>query len=328
MSDININDVVSFPALNRVLKSFHSLTGFAISVVDRNQKKILDISATDFFEQTVCKSDSGANRLQYAFKEMVSQSASKNAPVTLPGICGVYKTAIPVVIDSQFTGAIIAGPVMFSKNVTEDEIRKASEDILIDCNELKDSIHKIKVIPKPVYDSYISMIFNVVKAFGEQYTANSEIIAENERLKEGEGKFTEIEEVIRKNSEATGSLIHQFDVLDKLTEEATKQLESTSDTVKVIQNIAMNTRILGFNASIEASRAKESGKGFGVIAQEVRSLADVSKSSAEKIEEYINTITKIANEIRSTVLDTREIGKITSINRGNIQSIISNEKKC
>ena len=66
----------------------------------------------------------------------------------------------------------------------------------------------------------------------------------------------------------------------------------------------MNTRILGFNASIEASRAKESGKGFGVIAQEVRSLADVSKNSAEKIEEIIQSITETTSQIRTTIMET------------------------
>ncbi|MDN5378322.1 MAG: methyl-accepting chemotaxis protein [Clostridiales bacterium] len=69
----------------------------------------------------------------------------------------------------------------------------------------------------------------------------------------------------------------------------------------------MNTRILGFNASIEASRAKESGKGFGVIAQEVRSLADVSKSSADKIVDTIQAIGADTDEIVHYIKTTSEI---------------------
>ena len=69
----------------------------------------------------------------------------------------------------------------------------------------------------------------------------------------------------------------------------------------------MNTRILGFNASIEASRAKESGKGFGVIAQEVRSLADTSKSSADKIESKMKAIGGFASQLDESVSSAKKM---------------------
>ena len=49
--------------------------------------------------------------------------------------------------------------------------------------------------------------------------------------------------------------------------------------------------------SIEASRARESGKGFGVIAQEVRTLAETSHESSEKIENAMKTIGKYADDM-------------------------------
>ena len=69
----------------------------------------------------------------------------------------------------------------------------------------------------------------------------------------------------------------------------------------------MNTRILGFNAYIEAARAKEYGKSFGVITQEIRDLADKSKESADKIEEAMSSINGFTTQIDSQIRNTERL---------------------
>ncbi|MEG4468630.1 methyl-accepting chemotaxis protein [Microcoleus sp. AT9_B5] len=82
--------------------------------------------------------------------------------------------------------------------------------------------------------------------------------------------------------------------------EQTTQIGSITGTVT---DLANQTNMLALNASVEAVRAGEHGKGFGVVANEIRRLADQSKKSAEKI----NTIiTDIQNAINSTVIATDE----------------------
>ncbi|GCD11195.1 methyl-accepting chemotaxis protein [Clostridium tagluense] len=66
------------------------------------------------------------------------------------------------------------------------------------------------------------------------------------------------------------------------------QCNNTDDIIKFIEGIAKQTNLLGLNAAIEASRAGELGKGFGVVASEIRKL---SGSSTQSITE-INTILK------------------------------------
>lgn len=71
----------------------------------------------------------------------------------------------------------------------------------------------------------------------------------------------------------------------------------------VVTDLANQTNMLALNASVEAVRAGEHGKGFGVVANEIRRLADQSKKSAEKIN---GIISDIQNAINSTVIATDE----------------------
>ena len=77
-------------------------------------------------------------------------------------------------------------------------------------------------------------------------------------------------------------------------EKAASQIEQT---VQLIKRIANQTNLLGFNASIEAARAGEAGRGFTVVAQEVKRLADESRKSVELIRELIQGIQDVSGKI-------------------------------
>jgi len=77
--------------------------------------------------------------------------------------------------------------------------------------------------------------------------------------------------------------------LEKVGEASMKSLESVriiTDKIKIIGEIAERTDLLAINAAIEASRAGDSGKGFSVVASEVRNLAERSQKSAVEIDAY------------------------------------------
>lgn len=76
--------------------------------------------------------------------------------------------------------------------------------------------------------------------------------------------------------------------------EAVKQVQLASNeiinTLDFIREIAEQTKMLGLNAAIEAARAGEAGRGFGVVANEIRSLSDKSKETANQIRGFIDDI--------------------------------------
>ena len=86
-------------------------------------------------------------------------------------------------------------------------------------------------------------------------------------------------------------------------EELAKIIEEIGEKTDLIDEIVFQTKLLSFNASVEAERAGEHGRGFGVVAQEVGNLAKLSGKSAIEIDAIVKTAIKSAQEVS---LDTKQ----------------------
>ncbi|MBB6341737.1 methyl-accepting chemotaxis protein [Pseudomonas fluvialis] len=108
------------------------------------------------------------------------------------------------------------------------------------------------------------------------------------------------------NQVAMQALDQQFSSLAHVIETLQSDSGQIGSVVGVIRAIAEQTNLLALNAAIEAARAGEQGRGFAVVADEVRSLAGRTQQSTVEIEEIVQTLQRNAQASLQLMHDSRE----------------------
>lgn len=97
-------------------------------------------------------------------------------------------------------------------------------------------------------------------------------------------------QVVDQTSQAIGRLATEIEGAAQVIKEVEQNSENISSVLDVIKSIAEQTNLLALNAAIEAARAGEQGRGFAVVADEVRTLASRTQNSTTEIHEMIDKL--------------------------------------
>lgn len=120
-------------------------------------------------------------------------------------------------------------------------------------------------------------------------------------------------------SNLSGTVADLGQVLSKLSEDSSK----IASVVDVIRSIAEQTNLLALNAAIEAARAGEQGRGFAVVADEVRHLAQRTQESTGHIQEIISNLGKATADAGTNMENCQQLAERSVSEMGNVRNALN-----
>ena len=224
---------------------------------------------------------------------------------------------------------ISRGDLTIRANVTEDEIGTIADSYNSTIRNLRKLVLEVQTASLSVSQTVSQneqTMQNVLGGASQQVSAIDQALESIHTLAESiagvemralqaEAQVESANQVLLEGDAAMNSTVEGFTAIRETvseTAEKVKQLgeasQKISKVVKLISGFANQTNMLALNASIEAARAGEEGQGFGVVANEVRALAQRSAKATIEIRQLIEEIQLQANDlIKAMTVGTQQV---------------------
>jgi len=202
--------------------------------------------------------------------------------------------------------------IQFRKS--SDDIIEASKTLSTFVQDINFTAEEVAVISTQIskgaekQSHLMDNTFTIMKRMADliQVVAEKSQVAAESAQRAGETAKSE-RESLEKTREELEKVFSKIESSASLIRNFGEKIQKITKIADIITGIAEQTNLLSFNAAIEATRAGESGKGFSIVADEVRRLAEKAKGYAEDITSIIDAIKK-DNLIISSSLDAQTEG--------------------
>ncbi len=207
------------------------------------------------------------------------------------------------------------GTIADSYNLTITNLRKLVLEVQTASQSVSQTVSQNEQTMQSVSGGASQQVLAIAQTLERIHTLTDSISGVEMRAVQAEMKVESVSQALFEGNAAMNITVDGFTAIRETvseTSEKVKQLgqasQEISKVVKLITGFANQTNMLALNASIEAARAGEEGQGFGVVANEVRALAQRSARATTEIRQLIEEIqNQVLDLVKSMAVGTQQV---------------------
>lgn len=291
--EIKLEDVFDMDFLQSFQDSFAKAAGMTAVTVDKDGKPVTrPTDWTDFCMKYTRGTAEGRRRCEQCDKNGGETAARTGKPAIYECHAGLMDFGAPIVVDGQQIGSILGGQVL-NAPPDEDKFRAYAKEIGVDPDKYVEAVRKIQIMPRDRLEHAAQTLFLMASFFSKmghyRYQLRNMAASINEIAMQVSATMEEL-------AASANDVNENQKALNKEIANVSEISGKINEFTNLIRDIAKQTRLLGLNASIEAARAGSAGAGFAVVSEEIGKLADSSRETVDKIQEFTNQIGESVNE--------------------------------
>lgn len=291
--EIKLEDVFDMDFLQSFQDSFARATGMTAVTVDKDGKPVTrPTDWSEFCMKYTRGTAEGCRRCEQCDKNGGETAARTGKPAVYECHAGLMDFGAPILVDGQQIGSILGGQIL-NAPPDEDKFRAYAKEIGADPEKYVEAVRKIQIMPRERLEHAAQTLFLMASFFSKmghyRYQLRKMAASINETAMQVSATM---EELAASANDVNENQLALNKEIANVSEISSKINEFTN----LIRDIAKQTRLLGLNASIEAARAGTAGAGFAVVSEEIGKLADSSRETVDKIQEFTNQIGESVNE--------------------------------